>query len=214
MKKNSCQSNAKSPSISAFTLVEMLVVLAIVATLVAVVVPASDSLRQRSQRVACASNLRQISIASLLFSSESNGKLIATPFKDPDVYWFRQIYPYLKSDEQNKTTQVFQCPSDSDALQAFDSGGTEWSSISYLLLKQSPDWGFLSNIISPSKSPQFIDAEIVATADYRNPAKFQQKVKGAKADWRHGDGVNIAYWDGSVRFVRNPDYESLFSLPD
>ncbi len=153
-----------------FTLIEMLVVIAIISMLMLLVVPAAGSVQKRAKRSACASNLRQIAMASLMYSAEHGGKLVATPFKDPNVYWFRQMYPYLKRDNENKTTRVFQCMEDRDALEAFHNQGTEWNSISYLLLKESPEWSYLSEIRSPSQSPQFIDAEITATADYGTPA--------------------------------------------
>jgi prepilin-type N-terminal cleavage/methylation domain-containing protein/prepilin-type processing-associated H-X9-DG protein len=60
----------------AFTLVELLAVVAIVASLVALLFPAASALRQRARATACLSNLRSLQQASLAYSADSAGWLI------------------------------------------------------------------------------------------------------------------------------------------
>jgi len=60
----------------AFTLVELLLVVAIVAMIVALLLPAAFSLRQRARSTACLSNLRSLQQASLAYSTDSSGWLI------------------------------------------------------------------------------------------------------------------------------------------
>lgn len=195
-----------------FTLIELLVVIAIFALLVSLIVPAVSRALASAHRTTCISNLRQLATASLMYSTDNQGRLIATPFVEPGVYWFRQIYPYLNNPNATETVKVFQCPADLPAKQAAASGGTEWDSISYLLLKENANWKFLDQIHSPSQSPQFIDAEVTATADYRTPERFEARVKGTLPDWRHRKGLNVATWDGSVSFVIEPTYATVFPL--
>ena len=57
-----------------FTLVEMLVVLAIVALLIGMLFPAIGSAKERGRQTACASNLRQLGIAFRLYQDENEGK--------------------------------------------------------------------------------------------------------------------------------------------
>jgi len=59
----------------AFTLVELLVVLATVGVLMALLLPAINLARVRTQRVACLSNLRQLGLAFLSYVNDSNGGL-------------------------------------------------------------------------------------------------------------------------------------------
>jgi prepilin-type N-terminal cleavage/methylation domain-containing protein/prepilin-type processing-associated H-X9-DG protein len=58
-----------------FTLVELLVVVGIIAILIAILLPTLNQARKKAQAVACASNMRQIYIACLMFTQEHKGHL-------------------------------------------------------------------------------------------------------------------------------------------
>ncbi len=69
-------SPSRSSRRSAFTLIELLTVIAIIGILAAIIIPVVGSVRRSSQRAGCASNLRQWGQAILLYSVENQGNYV------------------------------------------------------------------------------------------------------------------------------------------
>lgn len=78
---------------SAFTLVELLVVVAIIAILLTLIMPAMRSAREQAKGASCISNQKQIAIAYQYYASDYDGRQM--DFDYAEKYWFRQIAPYL-----------------------------------------------------------------------------------------------------------------------
>jgi len=99
----------KSPS--AFTLIEMLIVIAIIGALAALLVPAASKGIEASRSAKCLSNLRQIGVAASAYSGENNGRLVPTNVAGANTaaskIWRGLLLPYLDGNGK-----VLVCPSD------------------------------------------------------------------------------------------------------
>jgi prepilin-type processing-associated H-X9-DG protein len=65
----------KASNPTAFSLVELLVVIGIIAILISLLLPSLSRAREQSRRVQCLSNLRQLGIAIVMYTNENQGKL-------------------------------------------------------------------------------------------------------------------------------------------
>jgi prepilin-type N-terminal cleavage/methylation domain-containing protein/prepilin-type processing-associated H-X9-DG protein len=80
---------------SAFTLIELLVVIAIIAILAALLLPVLSKAKSSAQSAGCASNLRQLGIATQLYWDENSGncfRWIYNSTNDGTIYWFGWLH--------------------------------------------------------------------------------------------------------------------------
>ncbi len=88
-------------------------VIAIIAVLTALAVPAVGGALESSQRSKCASNMKSIGAGIHLYAAEHHGKLPSINCLNPDTTWIEQLQPYLGTNY----TMVRVCPADPRAAQ-------------------------------------------------------------------------------------------------
>lgn len=86
---------SRSSTKKAFTLVELLVVISIIALLLSILMPSLSRAREQARTVKCKSNLSTASKAELIFATENNGRTAWTRGDKPGnsgFYWAAQLW--------------------------------------------------------------------------------------------------------------------------
>jgi len=101
---------------NAFTLIELLLVIAIIAQLAAILFPVFGRVRETARRSSCQSNLKQIGLGILQYTQDYDEVMPRSFYgtgnginesNTTTVYkWMDAVYPYIKGE------QIFSCPSD------------------------------------------------------------------------------------------------------
>lgn len=176
----------------AFTLVELLTVIAIVAILMAILFPLIGMIRESANRSTCASNLRQIALAVLSYTNDHRGYLpsgrgsatgnftglyrrIEDPSHEPNGVIMAEHSQMLSSHIARyvglgRSTSVWRCPSNGAMWDAMN----DQSKSTYLINNQGstvPSYFFGSYATnqgvagSPNRSPKTLRTEFRAGAE-------------------------------------------------
>lgn len=189
-----------------FTLIELLVVIAIIAILASILFPVFSRAREKARQASCASNLKQIALAAIMYSQDYDEMY---PAADNGVYtWRIMLMPYIRN------VQIFQCPSYKQAAgnNPFDgttipdlnlNAGYAMNVVHYAAGPPTPPAGVSDSMVYDAASvitfTDFNDAYTIANPGGDNALGWHRTDDGGK---RHNGGANYAFYDGHVKFMR------------
>ena len=213
----------------AFTLIELLIVIAIIAILAAILFPVFARARENGRRASCASNMKQIALAMIQYSQDADGRMFpAQGDSGGELSALSFVLPYLKS------TQVFHCPSAKltkgnapTALVPLAVNATHYglpysnstsngskTVVTLLSAAMAPMPTKMDKIPSPTTTCMLAEVDATCSpgpgwdhfrANDLNNNGMCGKVAGfhAGTNPRHFDGNNYAFADGHVKWLNN-----------
>jgi prepilin-type N-terminal cleavage/methylation domain-containing protein/prepilin-type processing-associated H-X9-DG protein len=220
----------------AFTLVELLAVLAIVGLLAAVTIPVIGGVRASAHRAQCASNLRQIGTALYTYAADHRGllpptshttgdstlNLGGTQIRTLDYSWIYRLAPYL-----GDVDEIRVCPADEPERQQLI---RDYHATSYTLndiifdanAESGPRYNHINGLPHPGRTMwAFISARPVSRtwdhahcADWTNwPAVLSDVAvdrhrRGDRAADRLQGSANYLFADGRVEAIEARDLKA------
>lgn len=208
-----------------FTLVELLVVLAIVAVLAGLLLGATKVVRARGDTARCTANLRQLAGANAAFAADHGGQFVRAQDASNTVRWHGvrassgekfdpekgPLAPYLGRDGGVKICPTFQRALTEEA--SFNEEGSGGYGYNAVYIGGIPGDAFsseyLANVAQPSKTVMFTDAafpnskglqeypfsEPFRAVDYAG--RLRAKLSPS-VHFRHDERTNVAWCDGHV----------------
>jgi len=131
------RSKRSSDCRSGFTLIELIVVIAIIGVLASLLLPALSRAKTKSRSVVCISQLRQLGIATRLYTDEHNNILPSAELLPsmpvdstnalPRICDVLGSYAGKSTPATNSSASVFKCPADSVGRFATEGSSYQWN---------------------------------------------------------------------------------------
>lgn len=194
-----------------FTLIELMVAVAIIGLLGAVLFGVFSRVSERAKRTQCAAHLKQIGLAIQMYASDNNRFY---PYMDNAAIgkphycaWADRVLPYIKQ------TQIFECPMRGDLV--YETGcppnGTTTDDDGYIYhfdgaydLNRLTRFGHLyvheSSLTHPTDTISVLDGKGLIITPGFNPIPDLKTLHKQVNPAHHGNGYNVLFVDGRVQW--------------
>jgi len=181
-----------------FTLIELLVVIAIIAILAAILFPVFAKAREKARQASCLSNLKQMGIAFLMYTSDYDEMF------PPNPEWKGRVQPYIR------TVEINRCPSRKQLPWYYGQG--------YNIGCFGGFGPYVAGVVGRSEAEIESPSNKILVAEWDRcnagpPVGVYGPQMGDSASWWavcrvHNDGSNLLFCDGHGKWLKPDDYHS------
>ena len=211
---------ANQKAASGFTLVELLIVIAIVAILMALLFPAVSSMKARANSVRCVNNLRQLYQGSLLYLADHDQKFWPAYWTGGAGWYYDNagvdeahgpLYyiNYSINRDHLRSGTAMDCPANAEgwALWMLDYG---YNACLCPMAAGGPSPYSMAAITQPSKVLLFMDGRQYAFFPYQTPSDPSQRFpKATSGAFVHPNKTaNCLFVDGHVQSMTEADLKN------
>lgn len=205
---------------TAFTLIELLTVIAIIGILAAILIPVVGRVRESARGAVCQTTLRNIGMALFLFAEDNEGRLPS--FTPKGGQWWLQglmgqtpagerVGPnYLDEvwDDTEKRAMDLICPQSVSVYPDINGIGYGMNIPEGAHTVERP----LNSIINPTIFALIADAHVLVNAGWYDSA-LGPYASNIYPNTTHGGGANYLYADGHVGYAKAQEPEEANSPP-